>query len=296
MEKLKFYSMRGKCNTWISDFLTDRIQAVVVNREHSYEAHVTSGVPQGSVLGPSLFRFYINDITEELDSTVRLFSEDTIVYLAVRNSDDVDSLQNDLHKLGRWEKKWLMEFHPDKCQVLTITRKWQPVTYNYILNGHQLEHVSDAKYLGITFTNDMRWSQHIDNITAKANKTLHFLQRNVQIKLPQAEDNGIPNTYLLDPRWNMPPQYGTHTPRATSTRSKWWKKSCKVCPTSIPQQIECEWDAATLELAAARSPKTTSETCHAVQDSSWHGSSQQSPIPPTSCQNIKARTLITPAT
>ena len=81
-------------------------------------------------------------------------SDNTIVYLAVRNSDDADSLQNDLHKLGRWEKKWLMKFHPDKCQVL-ITRKWQPVTYNYI-NGHQLEHVSDAKYLGITFTNNMR--------------------------------------------------------------------------------------------------------------------------------------------
>ena len=87
--------------------------------------------------------------------------------------------------LGRWEKKWLMEFHPDKCQVLTITRKRQPVTYNYILNGHQLKHVSDAKYLGITFTNDMRWNQHIDNITAKANKTLHFLQRNVQISCPR---------------------------------------------------------------------------------------------------------------
>ena len=185
MEKLKFYGIRGKCNTWISDFLTDRTQAVVVDGERSYEARVTSGVPQGSVLGPSLFLLYINDIAEELDSTVRLFADDTIVYLAVKNSDDADSLQNDLHKLGRWEKKWLMEFHPDKCQVLTITRKRQPVTYNYILNGHQLEHVSDAKYLGITFTNDMRWNQHIDNITAKANKTLHFLQRNVHISCPR---------------------------------------------------------------------------------------------------------------
>ena len=185
MEKLKFYGIRGKCNTWISNFLTDRTQAVVMDGERSYETHVTSGVPQGSVLGPSLFLLYINDIAEDLDSTVRLFADDTIVYLAVKNSDDADSLQNDLHKLGRWEKKWLMEFHPDKCQVLTITRKRQPVTYNYILNGHQLEHVSNAKYLGITFTNDMRWNQHIDNITAKANKTLHFLQRNVQISCPR---------------------------------------------------------------------------------------------------------------
>ena len=136
MGKLKFYGIRGKCNTWISDFLTDRTQAVVVDAEHSYEAHVTSGVPAGSVLGLSLFLLNINDIAEELDSTVRLFADDTVVYLAVRNSDDAGSLQNDLHKLGRWEKKWLIEFHPDKCQVLTITRKRQPVTYNYILTGH----------------------------------------------------------------------------------------------------------------------------------------------------------------
>ena len=52
MEKLKFYGIRGKCNTWISDFLIDRTQAVVVDGERSYEAHVTSGVPHQSVLGP----------------------------------------------------------------------------------------------------------------------------------------------------------------------------------------------------------------------------------------------------
>ena len=70
------------------------------------------------------------------------------------------------------------------------------------------------------------------------------------------------------------------------------KKSCKVCPTLIPQQIECEWDAAIPELATARSPKTTPTTCHAVQDPSWHGSSQQRAIPHTSCQNIKAHPLL----
>ena len=185
LEKLKFYGIRGKTNTWIREFLSNRRQVVVVEGEKSYEAEVKSRVPQGSVLGPSLFLFYINDIEDNMESTVRLFADDTIVYLAVSSTQDAETLQNDLNKLGNWERKWHMEFHPEKCQVLTITRKRKPIVYNYTLQGHTLEHVETAKYLGITMTNDFRWNTHIDNITSKANQTLGFLRRNVQINCPR---------------------------------------------------------------------------------------------------------------
>ena len=186
LEKLKFYGIRGKTNTWIRDFLSNRRQVVVVEGEKSYEAEVKSGVPQGSVLGPSLFLFYINDIEDNMESTVRLFADDTIVYLAVSSTQDAETLQNDLNKLGNWERKWHMEFHPEKCEVLTITRKRKPIVHNYTLHGgHTLEHVENAKYLGITMTKDFRWNTHIDNITSKANQTLGFLRRNVQINCPR---------------------------------------------------------------------------------------------------------------
>jgi len=117
------YGIRGKTKQWITDFLADRIQTVVVDGECSYTASVQSGVPQGSVLGPSLFLFYINDIADSLNAKVRLFADDTIAYLAILTDEDARSLQNDLTKLGEWEQKWHMEFHQDKCQVLTISSK-----------------------------------------------------------------------------------------------------------------------------------------------------------------------------
>ena len=98
----------------------------MVDGECSYTASVQSGVSQGSVLGPPLFLFYINDIADCLNAKVRLFADDTIAYLAIVTDEDACSLQNDLTKLGEWEQKWHMEFHPDKCQVLTISRKCNP--------------------------------------------------------------------------------------------------------------------------------------------------------------------------
>ena len=87
---------------------------VVVEGEKSDYINVESGVPQGSVLEPSLFLFYINDMPEGIRSRVRLFADDTIVYLTITSDTDVEYLQ-DLDKLAEWEGKWKMAFHPDKC-------------------------------------------------------------------------------------------------------------------------------------------------------------------------------------
>ena len=112
---LKYYGVRGKTNKWIEDFLAGRSQRVVLDGEKSYNADVLSGVPQGSVLGPCLFLFYINDMPEGLhqETTVRLFADDTIAYLAVTNNQDAEKLQEDLTKLEKWEQTWQMKFHSD---------------------------------------------------------------------------------------------------------------------------------------------------------------------------------------
>ena len=90
---------------------------------HSKTTEVTSGVPQGTVLGPLLFLVYINDMPETISSTARLFADDSLVYRIIRTEEDQALLQKDLDKLQKWERDWLMQFNPDKCEVIRITNK-----------------------------------------------------------------------------------------------------------------------------------------------------------------------------
>ena len=110
------------------------------------------------------------------------FITDTIVYLTITSDIDSVNLQDDLDKVAKWEERWKMSFYPEKCNVLTISRKKQPIMNNYTLHGHQLEHVTTAKYLGVSITSDMKWNQHISNICKKANNTMSFLKRNLNIR------------------------------------------------------------------------------------------------------------------
>ena len=181
LHKLHHYGMRGNTHRWISAFLSERTQVVVVDGEESDVGRVESGVPQGSVLGPSLFLFYINDLPENLNSTVRLFADDTIVYLTITSASDGQTLQEDLNKLATWEHLWKMEFHPDKCTVLTVSKKKNPIIFDYTLHNHTLAHEESTKYLGCTITSDLNWGTHVSNICKKANQTLGFLHRNLHI-------------------------------------------------------------------------------------------------------------------
>ena len=179
--KLHQYGIRGDTLNWIKDFLDNRKQTVVINGINSDEVPVSSGVPQGSVLGPILFLAYINDLPEQVKSRVRLFADDTAMNLAISSTTDGQVLQTDLACLEQWEKMWDMQFNPSKCQVLHITRKAKPLDTKYILHNVELESASAAKYLGVTIADDLAWSPHIDNTTKKANQTLGFLKRNIRV-------------------------------------------------------------------------------------------------------------------
>jgi hypothetical protein len=116
---------------------------------------VDSSVPQRSILGPGLFLFYINDFQSRLTSKVRLFADDTIIYITIANEDDASTLQENLNKLGQWENEWCMKFQTDKCNVLRVTNKTKKTEANYHLHGHTLELLTSAKYLGLTITNKL---------------------------------------------------------------------------------------------------------------------------------------------
>ena len=105
-------------------------------------------VQQGTVLGLLLFLIYINDIADQITSTVRLFADDCVLYRTVSKDPDADLLQKDLDRLCSWEKKWCMKFNADKCFVLRITNSKQPIHYNYSLNSTQQNSYSISHLLG----------------------------------------------------------------------------------------------------------------------------------------------------
>ncbi|PIK35511.1 putative RNA-directed DNA polymerase from mobile element jockey-like [Apostichopus japonicus] len=158
IEKLKWY---GSTNDWIKSLLTNRTHSVVLDGVASSSIHVTSGVLQGSVLGPCLFLFYINGIAQNLHSTTRLFADVAMIYMAMKNEMDAKLMQKDLDTLQNWENQWMMEFHPEKCEVISITRKRKPKIFAYTLHGLELKHVWYTKYLGVHITHNLRWDKQV---------------------------------------------------------------------------------------------------------------------------------------
>ena len=169
MNSLKANWNSWKTLNWINAFLCFRQQRVVVNGIKSDWAPVVSGVPQGTVLGPLLFSLYINDISADIESEIRLFADDCVTL----------KLQRDIDRLGSWARKWRMRFQPVKCNMMQLTNKRSSkIQANYTLEGTVLENVESIKYLGVTITNDLKWNTHISNVCTKANRTLRFLRRN----------------------------------------------------------------------------------------------------------------------
>ena len=145
---------------------------------------MTSGVPQGSVLGPILFLIYINDLPDRTRSKVWLFADDTAIYLAVSNLQDAQILLQDLDQLHEWELQWDMEFNPCKCVVINVTRAKTPVPSKYLLHGHILESVGGSKYLGMEISSNLTFNNHIQKIRALANRSLGFIKHNIRKKSP----------------------------------------------------------------------------------------------------------------
>ena len=103
-----------------------------------------------------------------------------ICLIAVQSNCDHKSLQTDLDKLGEWEQKWHMAFHPNKCNILSISRNKNPTTYSYI-TGNTLKHVDKAKYLGITTQSDLKLHSQVNDKCNKATNTLSFLKSHLNM-------------------------------------------------------------------------------------------------------------------
>ena len=179
LSKLSAHGIDGSLLDWFASFLENRIQRVVCDGATSDSKNVISGVPQGTVLGPLLFLLYVNDIPDNIRSTVRLFADDCLVYRTVNNLTDQQILQDDLNKLKQWQNKWQMNFNPSKCYILSISAKKSFKPPVYTLCNQQLTNVNSHPYLGVEIDNKLRWDKHINNISNKASSVLGLLKRNL---------------------------------------------------------------------------------------------------------------------
>jgi hypothetical protein len=107
---------------WVKEFLIGLSQKVRVDGRLSEEVRVTSGVPQGSVLGPLLFLAYVNDIWRNNESNIRLFADDCIIYRKITDIKDIENLQKDLNRLGEWAVENEMKINPDKSKSVSLTK------------------------------------------------------------------------------------------------------------------------------------------------------------------------------
>jgi len=137
--------------------LSDRRQKVYVSGGRSSWSYVTSGVPQGSVLGPVLFVCYINDMPEVV------YADDAKIGRQIVNDSDKDVLQQDLDELEKWAKKWQMKFNANKCKVMHIGNKDStetPYSVGQGIRSEKLSITNEEKDLGVWFDTGLKFSSH----------------------------------------------------------------------------------------------------------------------------------------
>ena len=180
--KLESYGICNKTLDVVSDFLSDRSFRVCVGNEQSESYPVTSGVPQGSVLGPLLFLLYINDLPGKLRSHVSLFADDLKMH---GKASARDLNQSNIDELHKWQNTWLLTFNTkdNKCKVLHVGKN-NPCN-NYFLGDILLPSVESEKDLGVLFTNNLKFNAHILSSIQKANSVIAWVTRTIISRSPE---------------------------------------------------------------------------------------------------------------
>ena len=150
------------------------MQKVLVNGEESNPAPVTSGIPQGSVLGPILFSIYINDLPDIVGNTVKLFADDTKLYTVVDSVEGKEDLQMDINNLSKWSKEWLLSFNKNKCKHMHFGTSFHSA---YSIENEIIRTETKEKDLGIIIDNELKFQVHINTQVKRANRMLGVVKR-----------------------------------------------------------------------------------------------------------------------
>jgi len=177
MDKVRNVGIGGALADWIENWLLGRTQRVVINGCYSDYLSVTSGVPQGSILGPLLFTIYINDLENGINNNLLKFADDSKLWGRVDSVQDRNTLQKDLDTLGEWAMQNQMPFNIGKCKIMHIGKR--NAKFEYFLNGCKIASNSEEKDLGVYFSESFKPNLNCDRASKAANKIIGMIARNI---------------------------------------------------------------------------------------------------------------------
>ena len=179
--KLKGYGIDGKLLSWIENFLSDRTQYVTINGISSDKVPVTSGVPQGSVLGPTLFIYYINDLPSKAITPIKIFADDAKNHKSIISCNDQTTLQKSINALVQWSKKWLLGFNTSKCNMMHLGKNNLEYAYT-MCDGETLQKLNVTKCekdLGVHIDPLLKFNEHITKTIKKGRSTSGMILRSI---------------------------------------------------------------------------------------------------------------------
>ena len=198
LSKLSSYGVAGNLLSWLQSYLSSRSLRVVLGGQQSSLKPIAAGVPQGSILGPTLFLTYVNDCEEAIPSGVGLavYADDTTVYQKVPSHKELEAssgaLQTAVDAVFEWGNKWKIKFEPSKSQALTIAYHRIPWDFPPILfGGITVLQADSIRLLGVLFDEHLSYKEHIRSVATRANSRLYFLRR----AAPLLDSNGRTKLY-----------------------------------------------------------------------------------------------------
>ena len=188
-KSLSSFGISGSLLAWFTDYLAGRQQRVVLDGFSSSLSPVTSGVPQGSILGPLLFITFMDSLNQlplTSNSRLILYADDIVLYKPINNQADLNLLQEDINAISKWTKEHGLSLNSSKTNILPITRSRHPLPIHLHVDNNPISVATSVKYLGVTLSSDLSWSLHVQNTARAAKRQLGFLHRQLYQATPPA--------------------------------------------------------------------------------------------------------------